>query len=140
MIRIAVEAHSGQFDKVGEPYILHPLAVMLDPELTTETERAVAVGHDLLEDTPITEEYLRENNIPDDVVDGIKSVTRTEGEDYFAFVRRASSHPIGRKVKAADIRHNSSPNRLQRLQADVRRRLEAKYRKALSIMHSDAQT
>ena len=29
LIKIAVDAHSGQFDKGNNPYILHPLRVML---------------------------------------------------------------------------------------------------------------
>lgn len=52
-IMLATEKHSGQTDKLGEPYILHPLRVMLavpaDPEL-----RAIAVMHDLMEDTDVT--------------------------------------------------------------------------------------
>ena len=47
-IKIAVEAHTGQVDKGGNPYILHPLRVMLS--LETEEERIVGVLHDVVED------------------------------------------------------------------------------------------
>ena len=47
-IKIAVEAHTGQVDKGGNPYILHPLRVMLS--LDTEEERIVGVLHDVVED------------------------------------------------------------------------------------------
>ena len=47
-IKIAVEAHTGQVDKGGNPYILHPLRVMLS--LDTEQERIVGVLHDVVED------------------------------------------------------------------------------------------
>jgi hypothetical protein len=47
-IKIAVEAHTGQVDKGGNPYILHPLRVMLS--LDTVEERIVGVLHDVVED------------------------------------------------------------------------------------------
>ena len=47
-IKIAAEAHTGQVDKGGNPYILHPLRVMLS--LNTEEERVVGVLHDVVED------------------------------------------------------------------------------------------
>ncbi len=51
-IALAAQAHAGQVDKGGAPYILHPLRVML--RLTHPEARIVAVLHDVLEDCPIT--------------------------------------------------------------------------------------
>ena len=51
-IALAVEAHRGQVDRAGLPYVLHPLRVML--RLDSETERIVAMLHDVVEDTPAT--------------------------------------------------------------------------------------
>jgi (p)ppGpp synthase/HD superfamily hydrolase len=48
-IKIAVEAHAGQVDKAGQPYILHPLRCMLKVE--TDIQRISAVLHDVVEDT-----------------------------------------------------------------------------------------
>ena len=134
MIKVAVDAHAGQVDKAGEPYILHPLAVMLDPELSTEVERAVAVGHDLLEDTRVTASTLIELGFGKEIVSAIESVTRREGEDHFDFVRRAANHRVGRKVKLADLRHNLCPSRLGKVNASTRVVLEAKYEKAIQIL------
>ena len=49
-IQIAAEAHAGQKQKNGQPYILHPLRVMA--RVSTEEEQIVAVLHDVLEDNP----------------------------------------------------------------------------------------
>jgi hypothetical protein len=56
-IALAACAHAGQVDKAGQPYILHPLRVML--RLSGADERIVAVLHDVVEDTPRTIERLR---------------------------------------------------------------------------------
>lgn len=49
-IRIAAKAHRGQQDKGGAPYILHPLRLML--QCDRDTDRIVAVLHDVVEDNP----------------------------------------------------------------------------------------
>ena len=48
-ISIAVEAHRGQEDRNGAPYVLHPLRMMCRVE--TEMQKIVAVLHDVVEDT-----------------------------------------------------------------------------------------
>ena len=128
IIKIAVDAHAGQVDKSGKPYILHPLAVMLDPELNTDEERAAAVGHDLLEDTSVTADDLRAAGIPEAVITAIEVVTKREGDGYEEFVERSKSDSIAFKVKRADIRHNSSPARLAALpDPEKRQKLTKKY-------------
>jgi (p)ppGpp synthase/HD superfamily hydrolase len=47
-IEIAVAAHKGQTDKVGNLYVLHPFRVM--EALDTEDEKIVGVLHDVVED------------------------------------------------------------------------------------------
>ena len=131
IIKIAVDAHAGQIDKAGQPYILHPLAVMLDPELTTTAERAAAVGHDLFEDTAVTEDDLRDAGIPEIVIEAIWSVTQGAKESYDSFLDRSCSHPIGIKVKRADVRHNCSDQRIGGIpDRFTRKRLKAKYDRA----------
>src|SRR6202034_2035323 len=78
-IAIAVEGHSGQVDKAGEPYILHPLRVMLN--CATAEERIVGVLHDVVEDCPgWTFERLREEGFSDTVLTALDAVTHREGE------------------------------------------------------------
>ena len=88
-IRIAAEAHAGQTDKAGAPYILHPLRVMMSVE--GDDARIAAVLHDLVEDTPWTFEDLRTEGFSDAVIAALESLTRREGEVYLDFCRRAAA-------------------------------------------------
>lgn len=103
-IGIALAAHARQVDKAGEPYILHPLRVMLAQ--AEPAARIVAILHDVAEDHAEGWSLIRAAGFGSEIIAGIDSVTRREGEDYFDFVRRSREDPIGRQVKAADLRDN----------------------------------
>ena len=119
-IVIAVEAHRGQKDRSGAPYILHPLRMMF--RVQTEAERMAAVLHDVVEDTAWTLEALREHGFPDEVVDAVDHLTRREGESYEDFVTRAAAHPVARRVKVADLEDNMDVRRTGTLgERDVER-------------------
>ena len=79
-IQIAVQAHTGQTDKAGAPYILHLLRVML--QLQAETEMVTGVLHDVLEDTPWTEADLRREGIAEEILAALDCLTRRPGETY----------------------------------------------------------
>ena len=129
-IVIAVEAHAGQFDRAGEPYILHPLRVMMS--VSTTEERIVAVLHDVVEDCPEWDlSRLQEEGFSDSVIAGIDSVTKRRGEPYMVFIDRARWDPIGRVVKRADLNDNIDQRRLGKLPKAEADRLHAKYFKAL---------
>jgi len=130
-IVVAAEAHTGQQDKVGEAYILHPLRVML--ALCSSEERIVGVLHDLVEDTPWTLDALRREGFSPAVVDAIDAVTRREGEDYFDFVKRAGANPLARPVKVADLRDNLDLTRIAAPSQRDHDRCE-RYRKALELL------
>lgn len=109
-LRIAVRVHAGAVDKAGQPYILHPLRVML--RLSTETERVVAVLHDVVEDSDVTLDDLRREGFSDEVIDAVDHVTRREGETYETFIERIAPHPLARRVKLADLEDNMDVTRL----------------------------
>jgi len=109
-IALAIEAHRGQKEKAGQPYILHVLRVMF--RLETEQEQVAGVLHDLVEDTSYTLDDLRRLGYPDPVVTAVDCLTRREDESYEEFVERAGAHPIARRVKLADLEDNMDIRRL----------------------------
>jgi (p)ppGpp synthase/HD superfamily hydrolase len=131
-IAIAAEAHAGQVDKAGAPYVLHPLRMML--RVSSTDERIVAVLHDLVEDCPEwTFDRLRGESFSDHIIQALQSVTKRDGEDYEAFVRRAATNPIGRHVKLADLHDNSDLSRIAMPSEQDVRRME-KYRRAIDLI------
>lgn len=109
-IALAVEAHRGQVDHVDQPYILHPLRVMF--RLEDELDRIVAVLHDVIEDTNLTLDDLRQQGYSEEVLAALDGVTRREDESYEDFVERSLAHPISRRVKLADLDDNMDIRRL----------------------------
>lgn len=107
-LRFAYDAHHGQLDKGGLPYINHPLHVA--ERMKDENACAVALLHDVIEDTATTPEELRAQ-FPATVCDAVEALTRRPGEDYFDYVRRAGANPLARAVKLADLAHNLDATR-----------------------------
>ena len=132
-MQIAYQAHHGQTDYNGIPYIFHP--IHLAEQMDDEYSCCVALLHDTVEDTDLTFEDLCKE-FPREVTDAVRLMTHTEGVDYFDYVRSIKNNPIARKVKLADLAHNSDQTRCigcnipeERLQAWA-----AKYAKAKQIL------
>jgi (p)ppGpp synthase/HD superfamily hydrolase len=131
-IAIAAEAHAGQVDKGGAPYIFHPLRVML--AMATEEERIVAVLHDVVEDCPKWSlSRLVEERFGPSVVSALDALTRRKGETYDAFIERLSAKPLARRVKLADLADNSDLSRIASPTEVDLARLE-KYRRATRVL------
>ena len=73
-IEIAASAHRGQTDKGGQPYILHPIRVML--RMNTAEERIAAVLHDVVEDSEWTFDALTEEGFSPAVVEALRALTK----------------------------------------------------------------
>ena len=145
-IKIAVEAHTGQVDKGGNPYILHPLRVMLS--LDKEEERIVGILHDVVEDCAgWSWERLKAEGFSEEIIQALKSVSKTPEEEaeyqslpedqrldhYLQFIERAKANKIGRNVKAADIRDNLDISRIDDITVADIQRLK-RYSKALRLL------
>lgn len=116
---VASYAHNGQKDKAGKPYIMHPIAV--SDAVVTEEEKVVALLHDVLEDTFVSEATIR-NLFGDTVADAVVTMTKKRGENYADYIRRVSNNPISKAVKLADLEHNMDLSRLNEIQeADLER-------------------
>lgn len=107
-MKIAYEAHDGQFDQNGVPYIFHPFHVAegMPDEITT----CVALLHDVVEDTPMTFEDLKDQ-FPKEVMDALVLLTHNPSIPYNDYVRAIKDNPIAKIVKLGDIAHNSDESR-----------------------------
>lgn len=113
-ISLAVEAHANQFDKGGNPYILHCLKVMHYVKSEDEEVLAIAVLHDSFEDNKnMTVEYFIERGITERVIRGILALTKIPGESYNMYKAKVKANADAVLVKMADLRHNSDIRRMK---------------------------
>jgi hypothetical protein len=103
--------------------------------LSTMDERITAVLHDVIEDSGVSLEALRAEGFSETVLEAIDSVTRRPEESYEAFVLRAASNPIGRRVKLVDLEDNSDLSRIASPTARDYERIE-KYRRAIETIRA----
>jgi (p)ppGpp synthase/HD superfamily hydrolase len=126
-IQIAAQAHLGQRDKGGAPYILHPLRMMMRME--SEAAMIAATLHDVVEDSDWTLEQLRGEGFSEEVLQAVDCLTRRDGETYEEFVARAQANAIARQVKIADLEDNMNVKRLGEMTPKELARIE-KYHRA----------
>jgi (p)ppGpp synthase/HD superfamily hydrolase len=134
-LALAETEHATQTDKAGAPYILHVRRVIkgvqkIAPADLVQDCMIVAALHDVVEDCPVSLEDLAVLGFSQQVIDGVDSVTKREGEEYLDMVRRAGENPLGRWVKLADNLDNSSPERV----AALTQYLENKYAGARAVL------
>ena len=132
-VMIAQEAHKGQLDKGGNPYIEHPLYVASQVE--TPELKMIAILHDTLEDSNLTAEDLKEAGLPEEVVEAIAVLTHEDGneEAYLDYIRRVADNKMAARVKKEDLKHNMDMSRIQNPTEKDRKR-RAKYEKALQLL------
>ena len=129
-INIAYSAHMGQKDKFGIPYIFHP--IHLAESMETEDECIVAILHDVVEDTDVTFEEL-EKEFSKKVIDALKLLTHDKKTPYKEYILNLKENPIAKKVKLADLKHNSDTTRLKYITPkDIIR--SKKYKNAIKIL------
>lgn len=138
-MQIAYEAHAGQVDKCGTPYVFHPyhLAEQMPDEVTT----CVALLHDVVEDTPITLDEL-EREFPPEVTESLRLLTHDPAVPYRDYIDAPVVDPIARTVKRADLMHNLDETRFEGCgridEAELSRRRE-RYRVALGVLDEGEQ-
>lgn len=130
---LAYDAHHGQRDKAGIPYIFHPfhLAEQMPDELTT----CVALLHDVVEDTPLTLDDLA-GDFPPAIINALALLTHQPDTSYDDYIRALRDDPIAATVKRADLLHNSDESRLALCPVSEaeKNRLRQKYQKALTLL------
>lgn len=136
-MKIAFEAHRNQKDKAGLPYFHHPMHIA--DKFDDEKLIATALLHDVVEDTEITFDDLRAQNIPDDVICALKLLTHDKNTSYDDYIKNIQSNEIARQVKIEDLRHNLDTTRMRNVDSDdmskekTKKRI-AKYRKSLAYL------
>lgn len=113
IVRISEEickyVHAGQLDKANKPYYLHPRNVAL--KCSSPITKSVAWLHDVLEDTSITSNILRELGIPNQIINSVELLTKEKGTPYMEYINFISLDPIASEVKFYDLKHNSDLSR-----------------------------
>lgn len=109
-LKLAFKAHDGQLDRSGIPYVHHPLH--LAEQMETEDEIVVALLHDVMEDTDYTPDDLRAIGVSDAAMEALLLLTHDASVPYLDYVHALKDNPLARKVKLADLRHNSDLDRL----------------------------
>ncbi|WP_198295560.1 HD domain-containing protein [Diaminobutyricimonas sp. LJ205] len=131
-ITLARAAHAGQTDKLGEPYILHPFAVMT--RVSSPEAKIVAILHDVVEDTDVTLDALRAQGFGSEILAAVDAITKRSGEPLAESMARVRVNPIALVVKQADISHNTAPRRMARLDPETRARLTARYEESVRLL------
>lgn len=119
---LATNAHADQFDRGGNPYILHVLKVMHYLKSDDEELQSIAVLHDIIEDTKTTYSELRSAGMSDRVINAVKALTKLPGQTLDEYKAGVFSNPDAMLVKLCDLRHNSDIRRLKGItEKDIKR-------------------
>lgn len=111
-IEIAKQAHQGQVDKAGQPYINHPMRVMAACQDDPMAAMA-AVLHDVAEDCPEWPiDRLAAEGFPNPVIEALKLLCHDKQTPYMEYVLAIKGNPIAKRVKLADLADNMDLGRL----------------------------
>ncbi|MEG2116543.1 MAG: GTP pyrophosphokinase [Clostridia bacterium] len=131
ILNFIYDAHKGQFDKSGAPYVFHPF--FLATQMDDENSVVLALLHDVVEDTDKTFDDIKALGVNDDVIAALKLLTHNLAVPYFEYVNKIKENKLATKVKLADLKHNSDLSRLKcPTQKDVER--VAKYAASIKIL------
>ena len=130
-LRLCFDIHKEQVDKSGLPYVFHPFH--LAEQMETEETTIVALLHDVVEDSDLTLEDLRQMGFSDTVIAALALLTHDPAVEYMDYVRAIKDNPIARAVKLADLQHNSDLTRLDTVDEKALARRE-KYLQAMTLL------
>lgn len=134
-IELAKKAHAEQISKSGlSLYIEHPLRIMEALKPYGQEVQIVGILHDTLEDTPLTEDELRQLGASEAVIEAVAALTKVEDESYDDLIKRAKANPLAKMVKLVDNLDNSNEDRLARLKPDHAEYARRKFASARVIL------
>ncbi len=129
---LAVNNHLGMKDRFDQPYIYHPLRIMM--RMQTEEEKIVALLHDLVEDTSITLQDLKKEGFSKEVVKAVDLLTRYPKQTYQEYIDGLKGNRLAMQVKIGDLEDNMDPRRFPSINDNAVKRFKkyTKYHKILS--------
>ena len=135
-IELACRAHQGQRypSPEPEPYILHLFRVML--AVRGGPAPMAAVLHDVLEDTDVTPQDLRDTGVPPPVVDAVVALTHRPEHTYEQYTEHVAGNHLARRVKLADLADNLANNQSLPQTPDVVARIK-RYELAVNVLTSE---
>ena len=134
---VAYDAHNGQVDKAGVPYIYHP--VHLAEQVNSEEACIVALLHDVVEDTNVTIEKLEEMSFPEECIVALKLLSHEKQQDYFEYIENLKTNKLARKIKLLDLIHNSDKTRLTHEPTEQDLERLRKYHKSMQILQKQIE-
>ena len=110
-VNIMFEAHKGDFDKSGYPYVFHPF--YLATKLDRENEVCTALLHDVIEDhgDKYSFEYLEKEGFNKEIIEALKLLTHKKDVPYMDYIVEISKNNIAKVVKIEDLKHNLDTRR-----------------------------
>lgn len=105
-IELAVKSHAGQYRDNGEPFILHPMRVMMGVD--TLQEKTIAILHDVVEDTNVTISNIQATLGLDDLSCIVRTlcILTHNTHSYDTYILLISKTPQATKIKLADLKDN----------------------------------
>ena len=132
-LKLCFEAHKEQTDKSGLPYVFHPFH--LAEQMEDEDSSITALLHDVAEDTDVSLEDIAGMGFSRTVMEALALLTHDEAVPYMEYVKAIGKNPVARKVKLADLRHNSDLSRLDAGQIDEKALARVKkYAEAIRLL------
>ncbi len=130
-MKLCFNAHKDQVDYNGIPYVFHP--IHLAEQMQDEDSTVVALLHDVVEDTEYTIDDLIAMGFNEAVIEAIRLMTHDDGVEYTDYLEKIKKNDLARRVKIADVMHNSDQTRLDVIDEKARK-WEIKYKKAKEIL------
>ena len=130
-MQIAYNAHHGQLDKTGIPYIYHP--IHLAEQMDDENSTIVALLHDVVEDSDFTIQDLISEGFNDEIINAILCLTHDKSVPYEEYILLIKLNALAKKVKLADLKHNSTIERYESINEKALKQAE-KYNRAIKIL------
>ena len=130
-MKLMFEKHKEQKDKSDIPYVFHPFHVA--ESMDDENSTIVALLHDIVEDTDVSIQDLKNMGFDSEITDALQIMTHDKSIDYFEYIKTIETNPIARKVKLSDLKHNSDITRLNEVTEKDLKRVE-KYKKSIEYL------